>query len=33
VDLSDLDGLETKAAATLATQRLMEAIEGLKATL
>jgi 1-acyl-sn-glycerol-3-phosphate acyltransferase len=33
VDLSDLDGLETKAAATVATQRLMEAIEGLKATL
>jgi 1-acyl-sn-glycerol-3-phosphate acyltransferase len=33
LDLSDLDGLETKAAATLATERLMEAIEELKATL
>jgi 1-acyl-sn-glycerol-3-phosphate acyltransferase len=33
LDLSDLDGVETKAAATVATERLMEAIEGLKATL
>jgi 1-acyl-sn-glycerol-3-phosphate acyltransferase len=33
LDLSDLDGLETKAAANLATRRLMEAIERLKATL
>jgi 1-acyl-sn-glycerol-3-phosphate acyltransferase len=33
LDLSDLDGLETKAAAVVATERLMEAIEGLKATL
>jgi 1-acyl-sn-glycerol-3-phosphate acyltransferase len=33
LDLSDLDGLETKEAANVATQRLMDAIEGLKATL
>ena len=33
LDLSDLDGLETRAASTTATERLMEAIEGLKATL
>jgi 1-acyl-sn-glycerol-3-phosphate acyltransferase len=33
LDVSDLDGLETKAAAKLATERLMDAIEGLKATL
>jgi 1-acyl-sn-glycerol-3-phosphate acyltransferase len=33
LDLSDLDGIDTKAAATLATRRLMDAIEGLKATL
>ena len=33
LDLSDLDGLETKAAATVATERLMEKIEELKATL
>jgi 1-acyl-sn-glycerol-3-phosphate acyltransferase len=33
IDLSDLDGLDTKAAATVATDRLMEAIAGLKAIL
>jgi 1-acyl-sn-glycerol-3-phosphate acyltransferase len=33
LDLSDLDGLETKTAATVATVRLMEKIEELKATL
>jgi 1-acyl-sn-glycerol-3-phosphate acyltransferase len=33
VDLSDLDGLDTKAAADAATERLMKAIDELKATL
>jgi 1-acyl-sn-glycerol-3-phosphate acyltransferase len=33
LDLADLDGLDMKVAATAATERLMEAIEGLKATL
>jgi 1-acyl-sn-glycerol-3-phosphate acyltransferase len=33
LDLSDLDGLDSKRAAALATDRLMEAIEELKATL
>ena len=33
LDLSDLDGLEMKTAATVATERLMEKIEELKATL
>jgi 1-acyl-sn-glycerol-3-phosphate acyltransferase len=33
LDLSDLDGLEARAAATTATERLMEAIKGLKETL
>jgi 1-acyl-sn-glycerol-3-phosphate acyltransferase len=33
VDLSDLDGLDAKKAATVATERLMEKIEKLKATL
>jgi 1-acyl-sn-glycerol-3-phosphate acyltransferase len=33
LDLSDLDGRETKEAATIATERLMQAITGLKATL
>jgi 1-acyl-sn-glycerol-3-phosphate acyltransferase len=33
LDLSDLDGLDQKTASILATERLMEAIEELKATL
>ena len=33
LDLSDLDGLDPKAASLTATTRLMEAIEGLQATL
>jgi 1-acyl-sn-glycerol-3-phosphate acyltransferase len=33
LDLSDLDGMETKRAATIATERLMARIEELKATL
>ena len=33
IDLSDLDGMETKRAATIATERLMARIEELKATL
>jgi 1-acyl-sn-glycerol-3-phosphate acyltransferase len=33
LDLTDLDGLDAKAAANVATERLMEAIEELKATL
>jgi 1-acyl-sn-glycerol-3-phosphate acyltransferase len=33
LDLSDLDGLDQKKASILATERLMEAIEELKATL
>jgi 1-acyl-sn-glycerol-3-phosphate acyltransferase len=33
VDVSDLDGLDAKTAATVATERLMEKIEKLKATL
>jgi 1-acyl-sn-glycerol-3-phosphate acyltransferase len=33
LDLSDLDGLDQKKASVLATERLMEAIEELKATL
>jgi 1-acyl-sn-glycerol-3-phosphate acyltransferase len=33
IDLSDLDGADTKTASQIATDRLMEAIEGLKATL
>jgi 1-acyl-sn-glycerol-3-phosphate acyltransferase len=33
LDLSDLEGLDAKTAATAATDRLMEAIESLKATL
>jgi 1-acyl-sn-glycerol-3-phosphate acyltransferase len=32
IDVSDLDGTDTKTAARVATDRLMEAIEGLKAT-
>ena len=33
IDVSDLEGMETKRAATIATERLMQAIEELKATL
>jgi 1-acyl-sn-glycerol-3-phosphate acyltransferase len=33
VDVSDLEGMETKRAATIATERLMQAIEELKETL
>jgi 1-acyl-sn-glycerol-3-phosphate acyltransferase len=33
IDLSDLEGTETKRAAAIATERLMKAIEELKATL
>jgi 1-acyl-sn-glycerol-3-phosphate acyltransferase len=33
IDVSDLDGMETKRAAAIATERLMKAIEELKATL
>jgi 1-acyl-sn-glycerol-3-phosphate acyltransferase len=33
IDVSDLEGMETKQAATIATERLMNAIEELKATL
>ena len=33
LDLSDLDGLDVKTAATVATERLMGAIEALRATL
>lgn len=33
VDVSDLEGMETKRAATIATERLMQAIDELKATL
>jgi 1-acyl-sn-glycerol-3-phosphate acyltransferase len=33
IDVSDLEGMETKRAATIATERLMSAIEELKATL
>jgi 1-acyl-sn-glycerol-3-phosphate acyltransferase len=33
IDVSDLDGMETKRAAAIATERLMNAIEELKATL
>jgi 1-acyl-sn-glycerol-3-phosphate acyltransferase len=33
VDVSDLEGMETKRAATIATERLMKAIDELKATL
>jgi 1-acyl-sn-glycerol-3-phosphate acyltransferase len=33
VDVSDLEGMETKRAATIATERLMNRIEDLKATL
>jgi len=33
IDVSDLDGMETKQAAAIATERLMKAIEELKATL
>jgi len=33
IDVSDLDGMETKSAATIATERLMSRIEELKATL
>jgi 1-acyl-sn-glycerol-3-phosphate acyltransferase len=33
IDLSDLDGRDLKSAATVATERLMEAIDELKATL
>jgi 1-acyl-sn-glycerol-3-phosphate acyltransferase len=33
IDVSDLDGMETKGAATIATERLMSRIEELKATL
>jgi len=33
IDLSDLEGMETKQAAAIATERLMKAIEELKATL
>jgi 1-acyl-sn-glycerol-3-phosphate acyltransferase len=32
LDLSDLDGTDVKAASVVATERLMEAIDGLKAT-
>jgi hypothetical protein len=33
LDLSDLDGVEQKRASVVATERLMAAIEELKATL
>jgi 1-acyl-sn-glycerol-3-phosphate acyltransferase len=33
IDVSDLEGMETKRAASIATERLMKAIEELKATL
>ena len=33
IDVSDLEGMETKRAATVATERLMKAIDELKATL
>jgi 1-acyl-sn-glycerol-3-phosphate acyltransferase len=33
IDVSDLEGMETKRAATIATERLMKAIDELKATL
>ena len=33
IDVSDLEGMETKRAAAIATERLMKAIEELKATL
>jgi 1-acyl-sn-glycerol-3-phosphate acyltransferase len=33
IDVSDLEGVETKRAASIATERLMKAIEELKATL
>jgi len=33
IDISDLEGMETKQAAAIATERLMKAIEELKATL
>jgi 1-acyl-sn-glycerol-3-phosphate acyltransferase len=33
IDVSDLEGMETKRAATIATERLMQAIDELKATL
>jgi len=33
IDISDLEGIETKRAAAIATERLMNAIEELKATL
>ncbi|HSS81331.1 MAG TPA: lysophospholipid acyltransferase family protein [Gaiellaceae bacterium] len=33
IDVSDLEGMDTKHAATIATERLMKAIEELKATL
>ena len=33
IDVSDLEGMETKQAAAIATERLMKAIEDLKATL
>jgi 1-acyl-sn-glycerol-3-phosphate acyltransferase len=33
IDVSDLEGMETKRAATIATERLMTAIDELKATL
>jgi 1-acyl-sn-glycerol-3-phosphate acyltransferase len=33
IDVSDLDGMDTKGAATIATERLMSRIEELKATL
>lgn len=33
IDVSDLEGMETKRAAAIATERLMEAIEELKTTL
>ncbi len=33
IELSDLEELDVKEAASIATERLMEAIDGLKATL
>jgi 1-acyl-sn-glycerol-3-phosphate acyltransferase len=33
IDVSDLEGMETKRAAAIATERLMNAIEELKTTL
>jgi 1-acyl-sn-glycerol-3-phosphate acyltransferase len=33
IDVSDLEGMEAKRAATIATERLMTAIDELKATL